>query len=54
VTDQVGNGPAAAALALALASGAGLIVFALVIRRMRVRELDQLLRMLPGRSRTVG
>jgi putative peptidoglycan lipid II flippase len=54
VTDRAGDGPAAAVLTLALASGAGLIVFWLVIRRMRVRELDQLLRMLPGRSRTVG
>jgi putative peptidoglycan lipid II flippase len=54
VTDRAGDGPAAAVLALALASGAGLIVFWLVIRRMRVRELDQLLRMLPGRSHTVG
>jgi putative peptidoglycan lipid II flippase len=54
VTDHVGDGPAAALLALALASGAGLVVFALVIRRMRVREVDQLIRMLPGRSRTAG
>jgi hypothetical protein len=54
VTDHAGDGPAAAVLALALASGAGLVVFGLVIARMRVREVDQLIRMLPGRSRAVG
>jgi putative peptidoglycan lipid II flippase len=54
VTDQAGDGPTGAVLALALASGAGLIVFWLVIRRLRVREVDQLLRMLPGRSHAAG
>ena len=41
--------PVGAFLTLVLAGGSGLIVFVLVVRRLRVAELDQLRRMLPGR-----
>jgi putative peptidoglycan lipid II flippase len=52
VVHQLGHGPLPALADVAVAGGVGLIVFWLVIRRMRVRELDQLLRMLPMRSAT--
>jgi putative peptidoglycan lipid II flippase len=51
---HAGRGPTAAVAVIAVAGGVGLVVFALVIRRMRLRELDQLLRMIPGRSRPLA
>ncbi len=51
VTDHAGEGPAAALLEIVAAGGVGLLVFWIVIRQMRVRELDQLLRMMPIHSR---
>lgn len=42
--------PLGALATIAAAATAGLVVFVLIARRLRVNELDQLLRMLPGRS----
>jgi putative peptidoglycan lipid II flippase len=44
------NTPAGALATIVVAAGAGLVVFILVARRLRVRELDQLRRMIPGRA----
>jgi putative peptidoglycan lipid II flippase len=52
VTGHVGTGPVGSLAALALGGGVGLVGFWALIRRMRVRELDQLLRMLPIGPRT--
>jgi uncharacterized protein (DUF2267 family) len=46
--------PLGAFVTLLLAGGAGVIVFALVARRLRIGEIDQLRRMLPGRFRAAG
>jgi putative peptidoglycan lipid II flippase len=51
VLAHTGEGPVAALVVLAAAGGVGLVAFSLVIRRMRLRELDALLRMIPGRAR---
>jgi hypothetical protein len=37
-----------------VAGGAGVVVFVLVVRRLRIGEVDQLRRMLPGRFRAAG
>jgi putative peptidoglycan lipid II flippase len=46
--------PLGAGLAVVVAAAVGLVVFVLVTRRLRVRELDQLLRTLPGRAQLPG
>jgi putative peptidoglycan lipid II flippase len=48
------NTPAGAFATIAAAAGAGLLVFVAIARRLRVQELDQLRRMLPGRTRAAG
>jgi putative peptidoglycan lipid II flippase len=49
-----GSSPALGFVTVLAASAVGLVVFVLLIRRLRVRELDQLLAMVPGRSRIAG
>jgi putative peptidoglycan lipid II flippase len=46
------NTPVGAFVTILVASGVGLVTFFLVARRLRVGEIDQLRRMLPGRSRS--
>ena len=48
------NSPAGALATIVAAAGIGVVVFVLVARRLRVPELDQLRRMLPGRTRATG
>jgi putative peptidoglycan lipid II flippase len=45
------NRPLGAFVTIILAAGVGLVAFLLVARRLRVSEIEQLRRMLPGRSR---
>jgi putative peptidoglycan lipid II flippase len=58
ITRLIGSGtaskPLGALLTVVVAVLAGLVVFVLVARRMRIGELSALLRMLPGRSPTAG
>jgi putative peptidoglycan lipid II flippase len=46
--------PLGALVTVILAGGAGVVVFVLVVRRLRIGEIDQLRRMLPGRFRAAG
>jgi putative peptidoglycan lipid II flippase len=46
--------PLGALATIAAAATAGLVVFVLIARRLRVRELEELLTMLPGRSQPAG
>jgi putative peptidoglycan lipid II flippase len=46
--------PAGALATIVAAAAFGLIIFLLIARRLRIQELDQLRRMLPGRSRVAG
>jgi putative peptidoglycan lipid II flippase len=48
------NSPAGALATIVAAAGTGLVVFVAIARRLRVQELDQLRRMLPGRTRAAG
>jgi putative peptidoglycan lipid II flippase len=46
--------PLGAFITIVIAGGAGLVVFVLVARRLRIGEIEQLRRMLPHRSRAAG
>jgi putative peptidoglycan lipid II flippase len=46
--------PIGALADIAAASAAGLVLFILVARRLRVREIDELLQIVPGRSTPIG
>jgi putative peptidoglycan lipid II flippase len=46
------NTPVGAFVTILVASGVGLVTFFLVARRLRVGEIDQIRRMIPGRSRS--
>lgn len=51
ISQDTQDSPLGAFITIVVAGGAGLVVFVLVARRLRVSELEQLRRMLPGRSR---